>query len=73
MKLIIIIKYSFVSLILLVLIGCRNENASLEDFKKSPAAQEVRQCVGANGSIEWKIFTSSNYNNPDVRIIEAKL
>lgn len=57
----------------LVLIGCSKENSALEEFKKSSAAQEVNQCVGANGSVAWDIFQPTDNKNPEVRVIQATL
>jgi hypothetical protein len=57
----------------LLLSGCSKENSALEDFKNSAAAKEISQCVGANGSVEWKIFQPTNNQNTEVRVIEATL
>ena len=57
----------------LLLSGCSKENSALEDFKKSSAAKEISQCVGANGSVDWKIFQPTNNQNTEVRVIEATL
>ena len=57
----------------LLLAGCGKEKSALDEFKKSKAGQEVAQCVGAYGSVDWQIYKSSSINNPDIRVIEATL
>ena len=64
---------AFFVAVILALAGCSKEDSALHDFKNSSAGQEVSKCVGANGSINWKIFKSTSFSNPDVRVINADL
>lgn len=57
----------------LFLLGCGKEKSALDEFKKSKAGQEVAQCVGAYGSVDWQIYKSPTISNPDIRVIEATL
>ena len=71
-------KLKFVGTLLAIfstflLVGCGKDHSALEEFKRSTAAQEVNQCVGANGSVEWSIFQPVDNKNPDVRVIQAVL
>jgi len=64
---------AFFVAVILALAGCSKEDSALHDFKNSSAGQEVSKCVGANGSINWKIFKPTSFSNPDVRVINADL
>lgn len=66
-------KLIFIALFTFLLGGCGQEKSALDEFKKSKAGEEVAQCVGAYGSIDWQIFKSEKVSNPDVRVIEATL
>jgi hypothetical protein len=57
--------------LLVFLTGCSQEQQALDKFKKD-GGSELSQCVGATGSIKWKIFKSTKH--PDnVRVIQADL
>jgi hypothetical protein len=72
MKLIYI--FGIIALINVILLsGCTREEMALKEFKTSQAGSEMAKCVGATGDMEWKIFTSSDQKNPNVRVIEANL
>ena len=66
-------KFICILLFTILLVGCGKEKTALDEFKKSKAGEEVSQCVGAYGSVEWKIFKSEQVSNPDVRVIQATL
>jgi hypothetical protein len=48
------------------------DQQALKEFEKSTEGQALFTCVGANGSINWRIFKPDN-TEPNVRVIEAKL
>lgn len=72
MKNINIHKYIFI-LVFVMLASCSGENAALEDFKKTSSAAEVNQCIGVSGSVNWQIFKPSDFENNDIRVIQATL
>ena len=66
--------FGIVALInVIFLSGCSREEVALKEFKISQAGSEIAKCAGATGSLEWKIFTSPDQKNPNVRVIEANL
>lgn len=66
-------KQLFLALAILFLVGCGKEKTALDEFKKSKAGEEVSECVGAYGRVDWQIFKSERVSNPDVRVIQATL
>jgi hypothetical protein len=48
------------------------EQNALEDFKQSTEAQYINNCVGANGEVNWSIFSSEKAEK-NVRVVEAQL
>jgi len=67
------LRLILISVLVLFVSACSQEQSALNEFKKSNEAAEMNKCVGARGNIEWSIFKTESTSNPDVRIIQAEM
>jgi len=67
------LRLTLISVLVLFVSACSQEQSALNEFKKSNEAAEMNKCVGARGNIEWSIFKTESTSNPDVRIIQAEM
>jgi hypothetical protein len=49
------------------------EQQALENFKNSKIGQEINQCAGVKGVVEWDIFKEPDSDNPNIRVIQASI
>jgi TonB family protein len=67
------LRLILISVFVLFLSACSQEQSALSEFKNSNEAAEMNKCVGARGNIDWSIFKTESTSNPDVRIIQAEM
>jgi hypothetical protein len=62
---------------LLSFAGCAKDDVVqdtvLNEFEKSQAAKVASQCVGDEGSVNWKILKTDDDKKPDLKVIQATL